>query len=131
MFLMDVLFQLKKKILKGMPNIYYGEELILSKLWFSQKENLKKCYNFEEQKGARYIRGGFILALSSSAVFRLLFVSQISFKLLCSGDKRLLSEYLREWGWFQGHNERFPKYLGKKLKLKKNWDTVLQIKEQH
>ena len=39
-------------------------------------------------------------------------VSQISFKLFCSGDKRLLSEFLRKWGWFQGHNERFPKYLG-------------------
>ena len=27
------------------------------KLRFSQKENLKKCTNFEEQKGTRYIRG--------------------------------------------------------------------------
>ena len=39
-------------------------------------------------------------------------LSQISFKLLCSGDKRLLSEFLKKWGWFQGHSERFPKYLG-------------------
>ena len=46
-------------------------------------------------------------------------VSQISFNLICSGDKRLLSEYFRKWGWFQGHNERFPKYLGQKLKLQK------------
>ena len=36
-------------------------------------------------------------------------VSQISFKLFFSGDKRLLSDFLREWGWFQGHNERFKK----------------------
>ena len=27
----------------------------------------------------------------------------------CSGDERLLSELLRKWSWFQGHNERFPK----------------------
>ena len=39
-------------------------------------------------------------------------VSQISFKLFCLGDKRLLSEFLWKWGWFQGHNECFPKYLG-------------------
>ena len=39
-------------------------------------------------------------------------MSQISYKLFFSGDKRLLSEFLRKWGWFQGHNERFPKYLG-------------------
>ena len=39
-------------------------------------------------------------------------VSQISFKLFCSEDKRLLSEFLRKWGWFQRHNERFLKYLG-------------------
>ena len=39
-------------------------------------------------------------------------LSQISFKLFCMGDKKLLSEFLRKWGWFQGHNERFPKYPG-------------------
>ena len=31
--------------------------------------NLKKCTNFEEQKGARYIRENVYLALLSSAVF--------------------------------------------------------------
>ena len=45
--------------------------MTFSKLRFSQKENLKKCTNFEEQKGTRYIRGKFISASSSSAVFRL------------------------------------------------------------
>ena len=61
----------------------------------------------------------FIFALLSSAVFRLQNVSQISFKLFCSWDKKLLSEFLRKWGLFQGHNERFPKYLGKKFKFQK------------
>ena len=56
----------------------------------------------------------FILALLSSIHYYFVYqtVSQISFKLFCSGNKRLLSEFLRKWGWFQGHNERFPKYLG-------------------
>ena len=39
-------------------------------------------------------------------------VPQISFDLFWLGDKRLLSEFLTKWGWFHGHNERFPKYLG-------------------
>ena len=44
----------------------------------------------------------FVLALLSSAVFRLQNrVSQISFYLFSYGDKRLLSEFLRKWGWFQ------------------------------
>ena len=46
-------------------------------------------------------------------------VSQISFNFCCSGDKSLLSELLRKWDWFQGHNEFFPKYLGWKLKFQK------------
>ena len=46
-------------------------------------------------------------------------MSQISFNLFCSGNKRLLSEFLRKWGWFHEHNERFPKYLGKNLKFQK------------
>ena len=27
-------------------------------------------------------------------------VSQISFSFFCTGDKRVLSEFLRKWGWF-------------------------------
>ena len=56
-------------------------------------------------------------------------VSQISFNLFCSGDKRLLLEFLWKWGWFHEHKERFPKYLGEKLKFQKTetrfcrWET--------
>ena len=43
-----------------------------SKLRFSLKENLKKCTKFKEQKKVQSIFGvTFILALSSSVVFRL------------------------------------------------------------
>ena len=56
--------------------------------------------------------------LQLSFVYKTL--SHISFILFCWGDKRLLSEFLRKWGgWFQGHREHFPKYLGWKLKFKK------------
>ena len=59
MFLMDVATSIKeinRSIWKGISNIYYWEKLT-SKLRLSRKENLKKCTNFEEQKGTRYIRG--------------------------------------------------------------------------
>ena len=79
------------------------------------KKKLIKCSSFEEQKGTRYIRGK---AFFGIIVFSRL--SLISFNLFFSGDKRLLSEFLREWGWFHGHNERFPKYLGYKLKFQKS-----------
>ena len=79
------------------------------------KKKLIKCTSFEEQKGTRHIRGK---AFFGIIVFSRL--SLISFNLFFSGDKRLLSEFLREWGWFHGHNERFPKYLGYKLKFQKS-----------
>ena len=64
----------------------------------SRKENLKKCSNFEDQKGASIFGGTFILALSSSAVFSLQNLSQISFKLFCLGNKSRLSKFLRKLG---------------------------------
>ena len=83
-----------------------------------RKENLKKCSGFEEQKGTSNIRenvyfGIMIFSCHSSKKA----VSQISFKLFGSGGKRRWSEFLKKWGWFQGLNERFPKYLGKKLRF--------------
>ena len=54
----------------------------------------------------------FILALLYSPVSRLQNSVADFFELFCSGDKRLLSGFLRKWGWFQGHNEHFPKNLG-------------------
>ena len=190
-----------------MLNIYYilysKFFLTFSKLWFSQKENLKKYTSFEEHKDTRYIQrnvylkstkiqGIFretliwhhhlqlsfvykIVSQISSAVSRLQncvsdffscilstklclrflqlsfvyknvsqissavcglqncvsdffsclsstklcprflqlslvykTVYQISFNLLCSGNKRLLSQFLRKWGWLHKHNEHFP-----------------------
>ena len=60
-------------IIKEMLNIYYilysKFFLTFSKLWFSQKENLKKYTSFEEHKDTRYIQRNAYLAPSSSAVF--------------------------------------------------------------
>ena len=60
----------------------------------------------------------FILALSSAA-FRLQKHVSDFFTFFCSGDRRLLSEFLRKWGWFHGHNEDFHKYLHWELKFQK------------
>ena len=49
-----------------MSNIYYLEKLTFSKLQYYRNENLKKCTIFEG-----IFAETFILALSSSAVFRL------------------------------------------------------------
>ena len=59
-----------------MSNKYYWEKLMFSKLvgkenFLSWKENLKKYTSFEEQKVQGIFGKTFILALLSSAVFRL------------------------------------------------------------
>ena len=38
-------------------------------------------------------------------------LSQIFLNMFYSGDKRLLSEFLRTWGWFHGHSECSPNIL--------------------
>ena len=43
---------------RNVKHTFNREKLTFSKLQFSQKENLKKCTNFEEQKGTRYIWWG-------------------------------------------------------------------------
>ena len=81
---------------------------------------LKKCTSFEEQKGTRYIWGkvyfGIIVFTCLSSTKPCLRFLLICF---CSWDKKLLVEFLRKWGLFQGYNERFPKYLDWKLKFQK------------
>ena len=102
-----------------MSNIYHWEKLTFSKLVgkvnFSE-ENLKKCASFEEQKGTGK-RSFWHYCVHLSLFIRPCLRS--CFNLFCSGDKRFLSEFLRKWGWFQGHNERFPKYVIKKIKCEK------------
>ena len=46
--------------------------------------------------------------LQLSFVYKIM--SQISFNLFCSRNKKLLSEFLRKWCWFHEYNERFPKF---------------------
>ena len=81
--------------------------------WHSQNFNFlrKKIWrNVLALKGKNVqgiFREMFILALSSSAVFHLQTVSQISINMFCSGDKRLLSDFLQKWSWFHEHNDCF------------------------
>ena len=107
--------EMSRLICEGISNMYYWEKLTFSKLGFSPKGNLKKCTSFEEQKGAKSIRGTgkhLLWHYRYQLFFVYKSVSQISFNLFCSGYKKLLSEFLRKWDWFQGHNECFAKYLG-------------------
>ena len=55
--------EINRLIWKGMSNIYYWEKLTFSKLWFSWKENLRKCTTFEEQKSKRYVLGNVYISI--------------------------------------------------------------------
>ena len=102
-----------------MSTIYYWQKLAFLKhgKYNSLEKNLKKYTSFEEQK-LQGILGNFFgeFCLQLSFIYKTMFQN---FNLFCSGDKRLLSEFLRKLGWFEGHNEHFLKYLGKKLRFQK------------
>ena len=48
---------------RNVKNLLKIDVLTFSKLRFSRIENLKKCTNFEEQKGTRYIRGNVYIGI--------------------------------------------------------------------
>ena len=85
--------QINGLISKGMSNIDYWEKNI------SQKENLKKCSSFKEQKGTRYIQQN-VYFVKCCYCLQLSFVhksmSQISFNLFCMRDRAAVS-------WKFGH----------------------------
>ena len=60
------------------------------KLRFSRKKTRRNALTLKGNKVQDIFGGIFILTLSPSAVFLLQTVSQISFKLFCLGNKRLL-----------------------------------------
>ena len=61
-----------KEIARSVKHLlYYYEKLAFSKLQFNREESFKKYSTFEEQKVQGIFVETFILALSSSAVFRL------------------------------------------------------------
>ena len=64
-------------IWKGMSNILRKTDVL-------KASNLKKCTNFEEQNGTRYIQGN-ILVLSFSAVFILQNCASNFFKIVLFG----------------------------------------------
>ena len=104
-------------------NIYYWEKLKFSKL--VRKKNFlerkfEEMHEFWKAKRCKVYSGKLLFwhyHLQLSFVYKTM--SQNSFKLFCLGGKMILSEFLREWSWFQGHSERILKYSGKKLKFRK------------
>ena len=104
-------------------NIYYWEKLTFSKLVgkvnfserkFEEMHLFWRAKRYKVYSGKRFFWHYY---LQLSFVYKSL--AHISFILFCSGDKMLLSEFPRKWGWFQGHNEHFPKYLDERLKFQK------------
>ena len=64
---------------------------------FSRKENLKKCSSFERAKRYKvYSRKRLLWYYRLQLSFVYKTVSQIYSDLFCSGDKSLLSEFLRK-----------------------------------
>ena len=94
-----------------MSKIYYLGKLTFSKLPFSRKANLKKCTNFEEQKGTRYIRGNVYIGIM---VFSFLSSTKASLRFILNCFVRETKGlYQSSFGnEVEGHNERSPKYLG-------------------
>ena len=99
---------------------FYLIFLILSERKFEEMHYLWRPKRYKVYLGKRLF---WYYSLQLSFVYKT--VSQISFNLFWSGDKTLLSEFLRKWGWFHEPNERSPKYLLLKIKISKNWDTVV------
>ena len=97
-----------------MSNIYYCEKLAFSKLVGKVNYSERRLEEINQlwRAKSKADLGKHLLwhdCLQLSFIYKTM--SQISCKLFCSWDKWLLWEFLREWGWFQGHNQRFPKYL--------------------
>ena len=86
-------------------DVFNWEKLTFSKLLNS----FEKVLNSKKIQGIFAETFIFSLLFSTSFVYKI--ASQISFNLFYSGDKRLFSEFLRKWGWFQGHSKLFLKYL--------------------
>ena len=115
-----------------MSNIYYWEELTFSKLVrkvnsserkFEEMHFLRRAKKYKVCLGKRLFWHDYLQLFFFHKI-----VSEMSFNLFCLGDKRLLSEFLGEWDWFQGHNERFPKYPGWKLKIEKTEERFCRWK---
>ena len=90
----------KKLISKGIPNICYWEKADVPKSCRKSKFLGKKIWRNVLALKSIKVQGifgeTFILVLLSSAVFRLQNYVSDFFNWFCSGDKRLLSEFLRK-----------------------------------
>ena len=118
--LFDVFNSLIKEINRPVKHLlYYYEKLTFSTILSERKfEEMHYLWRAKWYKVYSWKRLFWHYRLQLSFVYKT--VSQISFTFFWSGDRRLLSEFFRQWGWFHVHNERFPKYLGWKLKYQKS-----------
>ena len=117
-----------------MSNIYYWKKWRfqnLSEIKISRKKIWRNALALKSKKAQGIFGETFTLALLSSAVFRLQNCVLDFFNLFCLGDKRLLSELLGKWGWFQEHNEHFPKKLRHSFEDERALITITLISSCH
>ena len=90
---------------------------------------MKKCTTFEEQKGARFIRGNVYFGI---IIFSCLSSTKMGLRfLLICFDQEIKGFYqssLENEDDFTDIMNVSPNALAK-IKIKKNWDTVLWMKE--
>ena len=121
--------EINRLISKGMSNIYYWEKLTFSKHRFSWKERLKKCNSFEEQKVTMYIWGNVcfdVIVFSCPSSTKLCF----RFPIICFvwETKGFYQSSLGNEIDFTDVINVSPNILAK-IKIKKNWNTALYMKE--
>ena len=85
----------------------------LSEKKFEEMHYLWRAKTYKVHSGKRFF---WHYRLQLSFVYKVM--SQISFNLFWSGDKRLLSECIRKWCWFHGHNGISPNILAKNWNFK-------------
>ena len=124
--------EINKLISRGMSNIYYWEKLTFSKLVWKEiywKENLKKCSSFGKREGTRYIVenvyfGIIVFSCHSSTKLCLIFL----LTWFALEIKDFYQSFLRNEADFRDIMNVQISML--KIKISKNWDTVLETKEQ-
>ena len=113
--------QWKNKPLPFQWNYLHSIYLVVQnlKLIFFGKKFSKNALALKSKKVQDIFRETFILILSSLAVFLLKTLSWIFINVFRSGDKRILLDFMRKWGWFHGHNVSLPKRLGSRINFQK------------
>ena len=109
-----------------MSSICYWEKLTFSKLRFSQKENLKKCTSFEEQKGTRYVWGNVYFGI---IVFSCLSSTKLKFQKTETRFCRWKSNYYNDINIFVSLEKPCTFFLAKEKTWKNIFNTNSELSQ--